>query len=335
MLGRRIAGRAGELRAVNSAWVARRVVGKLITAQELRLRSLDNDQGPSKSLSSMKEKLAECRKLDSVWRRDLDSKFQKVNVQVLQKFRSGLVDLQVTAGHWAAEADMATVTQIEHDIAAGVQALCAEAEKAACEGALRVAAEIASRLRTDGIDALDARLPNPEQFASMPGLVLTPENRADGLSGTVAHYWPVLSGVSMTAMLARLLSSQRHRGAVIGIGAIVAAILYQGNKDKAATQRTRSDVQRHVNNVVLQVTVKMPAAIQEMVEDLRDNVKDTIAAQMTARDTQLTAAIVEYDSNVKASEKERAPKRAAAERSLQHLRRLATLATELTDDTTA
>jgi hypothetical protein len=330
MLACRIAGRASELRAANSAWVARRVVDKLITAQEQRLRSLDKDPGLSASLSSMQVKLTECRKSDSVWRRNLDSKFQKVNAQVLQKFRSGLVDLQVTAGHWAAEADMATATQIEHDIAAGVQALCAEAEKAACEGALRAAADIASQLRTDGVDALDAGLPYPEQFTQMPGLVLTPENRADGISGAVAHYWQVLPGLSMTAMLARLLSNQRHRIAVIAIGSTVAAVLYKGNKDKAATQRVRADVQRHVNNVVLQVSAKMPGAIQEMVDGLRVNVKDAIATQMSTRDAELTAAIAECDRNLKASEQERAPQRAATERSLQHLRRLAALATELT-----
>jgi hypothetical protein len=335
MLACRIAGRAGQLRAVNSAWVARRVVDKLITAQEQRLRSLDEDPRPSRSLAAMKEQLAECRKADSVWRRDLDSKFQKLNVQVLQKFRSEIVDLQVTAGLWAAEASMATATQIEHDITAGVEALCAVAETAAREGALRVAADIASQLRTDGIDALDARIPNPEQFTHTPGLVLTPENRADGVSGAVAHYWPVLSGLSMTAMLARLLTGQRHRIAVIGIGSAVAAILYRGNKDKAATQRTRSDLQRHVNNVALQVNAKMPGAIQEMVDGLRVNVKDAIVAQMTARDTQLTAAIAECDRNVKASEQERAPKRAAAEESLRHLRRLAALATELIGATAA
>ncbi|MGH3205963.1 MAG: dynamin family protein [Streptosporangiaceae bacterium] len=321
-LTRQIADRTTELRAANAAWVARRVLDKLTADQEQRLRSLVKDPGLIAAVQAKQAQLNECGRADAAWRRDLDREFRKLSKQTMQLYQRRLVDLQVTAERWVAEADTATATQIAHDFDAGLRALWTDLESSTRQGAMGIAARIAAELGAEGVDALDADVPYPQQLAQAPDLQLSGESRPEGLSATLSRYWPSMSGFSMTSMAGHLLFAAINPLALVAVGGAVAAILFRGGKDKAAAARARAELQRHIQATLMQARFEIPTAMQDGMEALQTEIRDTIADRMTARGRELAAAITEANRHLEESEQVLAPQRAATEQALRRLREL-------------
>jgi len=321
-LTEQIADRTTELRAANAAWVARRVLDKLTADQERRLRSLVKDPDLIASVRAKQAQLNECGRTDAAWRRDLDREFRNLSKQTMQLYQRRMVDLQVTAERWVAEADTATASQIAHDFDAGLRALWTDLESSTRQGAMGIAARIAAELGADGVDALDADVPYPQQLAQARDLQLTEEAPPEGLSATLSRYWPSMSGISMTSMAGHLLFAAINPLALIAVGGAVAAILFKGGKDKAAAARARADVQRHIQAVLSQARFEIPTTLQDAMEALQTEIRDTIADRMTARGRELAAAITDANRHLEESEQILAPQRAATEQALVRLREL-------------
>jgi GTP-binding protein EngB required for normal cell division len=324
-----VAGRAGRLREINAAWVARRVLDKLITLQEQRLRSLTRDPDLIAEIAGKRERLEDYRRADAMWRHDLDRGFRELGSSLSRLYQRRFATLKIDADRWAAEARTTTTSQITHDLDAGVLALWTVLEEAARKGVLLIGANIARQLDTDGIDAL-AGIPYPEELRRLPGLQRTEEVQEEGLPGVLNRYWPSMSGFSVTSMAGHLLFATVNPFALIGVGAIVAIGLFKGSQDRSATLRLRGDVQRYVRAVLTQTDAEMPAAIQDGLAAMRDAVQKFIADRMRARDSELQKTIAEGMSHLDTSEEELAPQRVIADRTLRRLRQLASLATQLT-----
>jgi hypothetical protein len=319
MLEERITGRAGELSAVNAAWVARRVISTLITGQEQRLRSLTQDPGLAAALAAQRALLNDCRRADAVWRRTLADRFAGLNRDLWQLYQRRLADLQVTADRWIADVGTATVTQIAHDLDAGVQALWADLESGARQGAAGIAADIAAQLNAGGIGALAMDMPAPGELRQLPAMQLTEETAKAGAVGMLARHY---QGVAMTVFAGHIVLAAVNPLLLLPVGVFLGRVLYEDSKAKEDTARLRADVQRHVRAVITRVGVEVPRALQDGLETLRAGIENVITARMNVRAGELESAIAKGKRDLQASEEELAPQRAATERALHQLRGL-------------
>lgn len=325
-----LAGRAAELREVNAAWAAKRLIDRLTADTERRLRSLAQDPSLAGELRQRRAQLNEVRKSGATWMRSLDARFRDLSRDVGRLYARRVSELESAADRMAAEADAATATAVAHDFDAGVRALWADVEAATRVGALRAAAAVAAEIGAEGVDALETNTPYPEELDEFGPLQLTAEG-THGVSGTLAKYWPSLSGVSMTSMAAHLvLGAAVNPVLLIGVGGVVAAMLYRSGQSKMDTARARSDLSRHMREGLGRVRVEVPAAQQDALVALRDEIEQVISGRLRERDAELEAAIAEATANVQAAERDLAPKRAAAEVALMQLRQLAEQATAVT-----
>jgi GTP-binding protein EngB required for normal cell division len=330
VLTKQVAGRASELRGINAAWAARRVLDKLLAVQQQRLQALAKNPDLIAEITAKSEQLDRYRRADAAWPRDLDRDFRELCSKLMRLYQRRIAALRIKAEGWTAEANLATSTQITHDLEAGVQALWIELESVARQEALKIATAVARQLGTEGIDALTVDVSYPEQLRQLPDLQRSEEAREEGMTGALNHYWPSMSGFSVTSMAGHLLFAAVNPFALIGVGAVVAAGLYKAGQNKQGTMRLRSDVQRYVRAVLTQVDAEMPAAIQDRMEAMQSNTRQLITERMQARQRELQRARAEGIGYLDASEQELAPQRAAAEQTLRRLRELANQATRLT-----
>jgi len=315
----RIAGRAAELGAVNAAWVARRVISKLIAGQEQRLRSLAQDPGLATELARQRALLNDCRRDHAVWRRTLADRFAGLNRDLWQLYQRQLADLQLTADRWIADVGTATVTQIAHDLDAGVQALWADLESGARQGGATIAADIAAQLNAGGIGTLAMDMPAPDELRQLPGIQLTEETAKAGAAGLLARHY---QGVAMTMFAGHLVLAAVNPLLLLPAGVLLGRVLYAESKAKEDAARLRADVQRHVRAVITRVGVEAPRALQDGLEALRCDIEDAMTARMNARASELESAIARGKRDLQASEEELAPQRSAAEQVLRQLRGL-------------
>jgi GTPase SAR1 family protein len=328
-LTRQIAGRASELRDQNAAFVARRVLDKLISDQERRQRSLARDPKLIEAVRAKKAALDAAARADATWRRELGRLFGTLGKESSLLYQRSLVALQVDSERWVATADTATASQIAHDYDAGLRAVWTDVEARTREGALAIAAHLADMLGADGIDALDADVPYPEQLAARQ-LLLTSEPEAKGFGGKLARLMPNLQGVSMASMVGHLLFSAINPFAVFAIGGLLAGLVGGDRRDQAARARARADVQRHIQSVSNQARFEFGNALGDLIKSLQDQLTETIEDRMRARRDELSAAIAEASRHLEESEQVLAPQREACERVLARLRELSSRAGQLT-----
>lgn len=325
-LSGQIAGRAAQLRAVNAAWVARRVLDRLTAGQQQQRHSLAKDPRLLAAIAEQQQQLNDCVRRDAVWSHSLDKQFGKLSGELSRSFVAKAGELQVVADQWVAEADTATVTQITHDMNAAVQALWAELESAARQGAIVILGEITAELEDGGIDLLTLDLPYPEQLQQLPEWRDTPDKKPEGV-GLLARYFP---GMGMASMVGHALFAAVNPFLLLPIGAVLGHFV---NKDREAQERrfrVRADAERYVRHVLTYVSTNVPNAIQDGLEILHTTIKDAITERMKARIGELEAAHAESQRNLQASEQELAPKREATDKALQQLRGLADVAAQLT-----
>lgn len=324
----KIAGQASELRAQNAAFVGRRVLDKLIGDQEREQRSLARDPKLIDAVRDKRAALDAGTRSDATWRRDLDRAFRKLARESAVQYQRGLVDRQVESERWLAKADTATVSQIAHDFDAGLRAVWTDVDARTREGALEIAAAQAAKLGGEGIDALDADVPYPEQLAARK-LLLTEEPQAKGLGGRLARIMPNLQGVSMVSMLGHLLFASVNPFAVFAIGGTIAALVGNERQDQAARARARLDVQRHIQSVSNQARTEFGNALTDLVQSLQDQITTLMEERMRSRLAQLTAEITAAEHNRDKSEQALAPQREACAKLLARLRELAARAGRL------
>jgi Dynamin family len=327
----RIAGHAAELREANIAWAAMRLIDKLTADVEARLRSLAQDPALAEELKQRRARLNEARRSGASWMRSLESRFRELSRDVGRLYARRISELESAADRMAAEADAATATAVAHDFDAGVRALWADLEAGTRYGAARAATMVAAELGAEGVDALETDMPYPAELAELGSLELTEEGRAKGASAVLARYWPSLSGVSMTSMAAHLvLGSAVNPILLIGVGGVAAAMLYKSGRTRGDTARARADLARHMREVLGRARVEMPAAQQDAMAALRDEIERVISDRLRERDAEFEAAIADAAANVEAAEQDLAPKRAAAQVALLQLRQLAEQAAAVT-----
>lgn len=327
-LTQRIAGRAAELRAQNAAFVALRVLDKLTADQERRRQSLDKNPALIGVVQAKRAALAESTRQDATWRRELDRSFQALRKESSVLYQRALLDLQLGSDTLMASVTTATASQIAHDYDAGLRAVWADVESSTREGALAIAANLAAMLGAEGIDALDADVPYPEQLASRQ-LLLTSEPQPQGFGGRLARLMPSLQGVSMVSMLGHLLFAAVSPFTIVAIGGAVATLLGRERGDQAARARARADVQRHIQTVSSQARLEFGNGLDDLVQSLKDQLRDLIEDRMAKRQAELSAAIAEASKHLEESEQVLAPQREACERILGRLRALSGRAGQL------
>lgn len=329
LLTEQISGRADELRAINAARVARRVLDIVTAAQERRLRSLTKDPGLTAAVAEQRARLAECRRGDAAWRRRLDQGFRELARQMQREYTRRITELQEHGEGWAREADTSTVTQVAHDFDAGTQAMWVDLSSLVEDGALRIAAQAAADVGDTGVESLDADMPYPEQLEELPEFEVSEEQREGGWSGALRRYWPALPGVSMTSMAAHLLFAAVNPFAIIGVGGLVAAALLKSGKQQAGTSHAREQVYHYIQTAMNHIRVEVPAALQDGMEGYQSAISELIADRIGARDRELGTALDEAARHLQESEEQLAPRRAAAEQDLRQLRELAARAEQL------
>lgn len=325
-----IAGRAAELREINAAWVARRVLDTLIAGQKQQLQLLSKNPDLVDHITAMSNRLKDCRRDDAAWRQDLNRKFKDLGPDMNALLLRKLAKLRNDAFDWAAEAKTATTTQITHDLDARVHAVWNEMGISVREAALGVATKIAGNLDTEGINALAFDTPYPQELEQLSAFKRSAEDQGQGMSGMLNRYWPSMSGFSVTSMAGHLMFATVNPLALIGVGAVVAASVYKASQARLETLRVRDDVQRYTQAVMTEVFAEMPPAIQKGMKAMQTAIEDFINNRMRVKQSELEAAIAEAKDNLDASEEDLAPKRASTEQTLHRLRKLASLAERLT-----
>jgi hypothetical protein len=328
-LTRQIAGHAGDLRAANAAWAARRLLDKLIAAQQQQLRSLSGDPALKDEIAAQRARLNECRRASANWTRTMDQGFQELSRELNLLYTRGVTNLETTADYLAAEADASTATQVAHDFDAGVRALWAELETATRAGAVRIAARVAAEIGAGGVDALDADMPYPEQLEQLK-LRSAREEKLPGMAGFIDRYFPSLTGLSLTSMAAHLVLGAVNPLLLLGAGGTVAATMFKTRQRKEETARARADVARHLREVLSRVRAELPNAQQDAMQAMREEIAQALSDRLRARDGELEAALAEATRNAEAAERDLAPRRAAAQVALQQLQQLVGQAAQLT-----
>lgn len=329
-LTEQIAGRAGDLRAANAAWTARRMIDKLTAAQQQRLRSLSGDPGLKDEIAAQRARLNECRRASANWMRVMDQGFHELNREVNLLYTRGFTKLESTADYLAAEVDASTATQVAHDFDAGVRALWAELETATRAGAMRIAAKVATEIGAEGVDALDAEMPYPEQLEQFTVLRRSKQEKVKGVAGAIDRYFPSLTGLSLTSMTAHLVLGAINPVLLLASGGAVAATMYRTRQLKERSAHAKADVARYMREILINVRAEMPNAQQNAMQALRDEIAQAISDRLRARDAELEAAIAEATANQETSERDLAPRRAATQVALQQLQQLASRAAKLT-----
>lgn len=329
-LTEQIAGRAGDLRAANAAWTARRMIDKLTAAQQQRLRSLSGDPGLKDEIAAQRARLNECRRASANWMRVMDQGFHELNREVNLLYTRGFTKLESTADYLAAEADASTATQVAHDFDAGVRALWAELETATRAGAMRIAAKVATEIGAEGVDALDAEMPYPEQLEQFTVLRRSKQEKVKGVAGAIDRYFPSLTGLSLTSMTAHLVLGAINPVLLLASGGAVAATMYRTRQLKERSAHAKADVARYMREILINVRAEMPNAQQNAMQALRDEIAQAISDRLRTRDAELEAAIAEATANQETSERDLAPRRAATQVALQQLQQLASRAAKLT-----
>jgi len=325
-----IAGRAGELRDANAAWTARRMLDKLIQVQQQRIRSLSGDPALKDEIAAQRARLNECRRASANWMRTLDQGFHELSREVSLLYTRGYAKLEGTADHLATEVNASTATQIAHDFEAGVRALWAELETATRAGAVRVATKVAEEIGAEGVDALDVDMPYPEELDQFKVLRRTKEEKVPGMAGVIDRYFPSLTGLSLTSMTAHLVLAAVNPVFILGAGGAVAATMLKTRQTKEKTAHAKADVARYMREILINVRTEMPNAQQNAMAEMREEIKQVISDRLRTRDAELEAAIAEATQNQEASERDLAPRRAAAQVALQQLQQLAGRAAQLT-----
>lgn len=329
-LTEQIAGRAGDLRAANAAWTARRMIDKLTAAQQQRLRSLSGDPGLKDEIAAQRARLNECRRASANWMRVMDQGFHELNREVNLLYTRGFTKLESTADYLAAEVDASTATQVAHDFDAGVRALWAELETATRAGAVRIAAKVATEIGAEDVDALDAEMPYPEQLEQFTVLRRSKQEKVKGVAGAIDRYFPSLTGLSLTSMTAHLVLGAINPVLLLASGGAVAATMYRTRQLKERSAHAKADVARYMREILINVRAEMPNAQQNAMQALRDEIAQAISDRLRARDAELEAAIAEATANQETSERDLAPRRAATQVALQQLQQLASRAAKLT-----
>lgn len=329
-LTEQIAGRAGDLRAANAAWTARRMIDKLTAAQQQRLRSLSGDPGLKDEIAAQRARLNECRRASANWMRVMDQGFHELNREVNLLYTRGFTKLESTADYLAAEVDASTATQVAHDFDAGVRALWAELETATRAGAVRIAAKVATEIGAEGVDALDAEMPYPEQLEQFTVLRRSKQEKVKGVAGAIDRYFPSLTGLSLTSMTAHLVLGAINPVLLLASGGAVAATMYRTRQLKERSAHAKADVARYMREILINVRAEMPNAQRSAMQALRDEIAQAISDRLRARDAELEAAIAEATANQETSERDLAPRRAATQVALQQLQQLASRAAKLT-----
>jgi hypothetical protein len=158
----------------------------------------------------------------------------------------------------------------------------------------------------------------------------TQEARPDGVPGTVAHYLPSLSGLSLTLMAGHLLIGAINPLLLVPAGLAVTAMLHSGKVQSANDARARGELMQHIRTVLTQVRVMIPGSIHEMTDMLKISVADMIAKGLDARRREIAGAITEAARTKHATEPELAARRATVEEALKRLKELSEDAAELT-----
>lgn len=329
-LTEQIAGRASDLRAANAAWTARRMIDKLTAAQQQRLRSLSGDPGLKDEIAAQRARLNECRRASANWMRVMDQGFHELNREVNLLYTRGFTKLESTADYLAAEVDASTATQVAHDFDAGVRALWAELETATRAGAMRIAAKVATEIGAEGVDALDAEMPYPEQLEQFTVLRRSKQEKVKGVAGAIDRYFPSLTGLSLTSMTAHLVLGAINPVLLLASGGAVAATMYRTRQLKERSAHAKADVARYMREILINVRAEMPNAQRSAMQALRDEIAQAISDRLRARDAELEAAIAEATANQETSERDLAPRRAATQVALQQLQQLASRAAKLT-----
>ena len=321
-----VAGHAEALRARNAVWTARRLIDELTSDTEQRLRSLAQDPKLMQEIEASRARLDTARGPDATWLRSLDSKFSDLTRDVDNRYQHRLIDLVATADRLTAEAGANTAVSLAHDFDAGIRAAWADLEAAARVGALRVAREVAAELGANGVDAVQADLPYPEQLGGAGQFQLAERAEPKDIKEFIGEY---SSGVSITSTLLHLFFASINPLLLFVSGTVVAVQAYKFKQEKSNTASVRADLSRHLRDQLDHVRLEVPSALRSSVQVLRTEVERVISDRMRQRDAELEAAIAEATVNLAAAEADLAPRREAAEAALTQLRQLSARAEEL------
>jgi GTPase SAR1 family protein len=317
-LTQRLAGRAAELRAQNAAFVARRVLDKLIPGQELRRQQLAADPELTAELEAKSAALEASGRQDAAWRRELDRGFRELQEDSWVSCQRRLFDVKASSNALLAAVTTASASQIAHDFDAGLRAIWTDIESGTRAEALEVAANLAATLGAEGVDALTVEVPYPDQLASRQ-LVMTAGALPQGVGGRLVRLMPSLQGVSMVSMLGHLLFAAVPPLAIVAIGGAVATLLGRERGDQAARAQARTDVQRHVQDGVTQAQFEFKNALTLLVKSLRAELTALVEERMAKRRAELSAAKDEAARQLEESAEDRAPQLAACERIQERL----------------
>lgn len=231
----------------------------------------------------------------------------------------------MTADEWAAEASTATATQIAHDFDAGLRAVWADVEMRTRDGALAIAASLASTIGADGIDVLESDVPYPEQLAAR-NLVRTSQQG----DSTLLRLMPGLSGISMATMVGHLLLATVNPFALLMVGGALGVKIVEVHGRREDRARARADVQRHIQSVASQARLEFGNALTHLIETLRTQLTELIEDRMRARLKELNDAYVVANRHLTEAEQVLEPQRDECRLVLAQLRGLTGRARELT-----
>lgn len=279
-----------------------------------------------REIEASRARLDTARGPDATWLRSLDSKFSDLTRDVDNRYQHRLIDLVATADRLTAKAGANTAVSLAHDFDAGIRAVWADLEAAARVGALRVAREVAAELGANGVDAVQADLPYPEQLGGAGKFQLAERAEPKDIKEFIGEY---SSGVSITSTLLHLFFASINPLLLFVSGTVVAVQAYKFKQEKSNTASVRADLSRHLRDQLNHVRLEVPSALRSSVQVLRTEVERVISDRMRQRDAELEAAIAEATVNLAAAEVDLAPRREAAEAALTQLRQLSARAEEL------
>lgn len=315
-----VAGRARALRLANAAQAALLVLDDLIEKTRLRVRSLVHDPELIASITADRDRLTALAREDARWRARSAQEFQTLERELGRSYQRLVLEYQARAEQRIAQTSADEAEECVRDIQVGAQALWSELETAAKREGDGIALRLAAELAAEGLPAL--RLPHVRPGGLEGEQFLRGEPRKEGAFSVFERYIPGMGMAFVAGNVLAMASVAVPPLLLIGAGGLLGHGLHRSRRRREEEARLRGDLTQYLRRTVQRLHAEVPAALQDALKEMRDQLEQGLAARMAERRALLESTLKEQSAALEAAEAELAPRREEAKAALAALTEL-------------
>jgi GTP-binding protein EngB required for normal cell division len=324
----RVVERVRTVRLDNTVRDCARVAEDLLGQAELRLRSIRRDPALAVAVSTERDRLNALTAQSAAWRATLRTGFKTIDEELTLHFHRGLNDLSAATARRIGDvtADASMIDEVPAQLMTGAQALWADVDRELHRRIQTLVADVARDLPAG--DAVGGGLSLPERIRTMPELE-RPHPHSAGLAGGVEHGLGATgAGMLVFGLVGGLIAP--IAGVAAGLGA--GYFLQKRRRLREQLAHDRAAANRYLQVVVGEMKTEFPAALKAALRGTHDRLADLFAAQLTARQAELDAAITQAERSARIADAEVDDAKADARRHVDDLTELVRRATQLAAD---